>query len=51
MTSAVDYNAAGSSAGSSRRSRQAVDDDGVVGDLHSERTGFTTDVLGLEGDG
>ena len=43
--------AAGSSAGSSMRSRQAVDD-GVVGDLLNERTGFTTvDVLGLKGDG
>ena len=27
-----------------------TDVDGVVGDLRIERTGFTTDVLGLEGD-
>ena len=25
-------------------------DDGVAGDLHNERTGFTTDVLGLNDD-
>ena len=33
-----------------RLNADTEDVDGVVGDLHSERTGFTTDVLGLEGE-
>ena len=42
----------GSNVGDFSRTRLhagAEDVDDVVGDLHGERTGFTTDVLGLEG--